>query len=290
MSEIGIFRRISIICAAWLATRNRIPRTYSVSNSTDCNSNFCMFELRYKDDSDLEEFLICEKPSWKGISGIGYSNNQRHAIWTEPCDPRPPSEGSDWIYGNISMPFSALGVFTTRFTRIYRAQSIIYNSILSYFFGEAIMLHFWMNIKERFSQGWFTVRFKFTPERMKILIKIVEWKRRELRDRKIRSLSTEFSHIELFTEIATFRAWGLSDHDRHLADLTFILDSLVSTGELDHGMNGRYLLNAQTLASISAYETDNRKERRSNWNNIWMISLTFVLAATAFLDLISCQP
>jgi hypothetical protein len=245
-----------------------------------------MFSLQYTEDPDLERFLVCERPKWKGISGLGFSNSQRHTIGTESSEARPPSEGIEWLQGNMSLPLNVLGNYTAQFTIVYGSQQIVYNSTLRYFFAELTLLHFWMDLKERVSQKIFKARFKFTPERMGILIQIVEWKREELRDRKINSLSAEFSHIALFTEIATLRAWGLSDHHRHLADLKFILDSLVSTGELNYGVNGRYSLNAQTLATISAYETDNRKERRSEANNKWMILLTFILAATAFFDLL----
>ncbi|NEX48499.1 hypothetical protein [Pseudotabrizicola algicola] len=285
MSEIGFFKKIAFIFAAWLATRNRIPQTYALDNSAGCKWNFCSLYLRFVDDPCFESFLVCERPSWKGLSGLGFSKVKDYPIGFDLSEPQSPSKGVSWIEGNMSLPFETIGNFNVEFNRIYGTKSIAYSSVWRYLWGELFHLHFWMDCTEVISRWWFKYRFDFTPERMNILIEIVEWKRRDLKSQRVRSLGSEFSHIELFTVIATWRAWSLSDHSRHLAELKFILDSLVSTGELSHEPNGRYTLNAKSLATISAYETDNRKQHRSERNNKLTLFLTFVLALAAILEL-----
>ncbi len=261
--------KMAIRFGAYLATRRPVPKSYSLSSGDKVEKNFTYFFTYFfltEDDLEATKFLVLEKPTPRGLIGRGW-----------------PQQGSTAVC--ICLPYHTIGERKFEIKRIYGTIEVKYTSLWSYIFGELTLRHIRQFFYEWIRQTSFNRSFRFSAERMDVLRKIVDWKRASLSEDVADDLSSSpFTHIYLYSEVFTNRAWGLDQPLRYLAELRFVLDSLVSSGELDY-RDHRYFLNGKALQTLSDFESENRRHRDlslSSWAITW---LTLVIAIASVVSL-----
>ena len=252
--------------AAIAATRKPIAERYSLSSSKSPNYNFTYLKLHEQGD-EQNDFLVLSRPKPNGLVGIG---------WPDGVTP-----GVD-----MCLPFTAISKPRYEISRIYKSVRITYHSPVRFLIGELTLAHKRLNWREFRTQRAFEKNFRFSSERMEILSKIVDWQRRARSNNIANSiLDNEFAPTSAYSEIYTQRAWLLEEKDRFLSELVFVLESLVSTGELrKSGIS--YKLNGSALSTLSKYEDSKRRFQAQERHNSAIKWLTLFIAASAVIQLL----
>ncbi len=260
-----LIQSVAFRIACKLATRKPVPQRYSLSNDPENRPDFTFFRFNAKDAESGYDFLATSVRE-EGIEGVFVgSKPEKH--------------------GDGCLKFDQIRDPSYEIARIFRTVAVKYETPIRYILGEVIQRHRLGYWREKRLQNSFNRNFRFRAERMSTLGDLVALHQRKMSDLKLLDFrDRDFDAMDAFTELYTDRVWGHPMTNKYLGEFEFILQSLVSSGELRFE-NHRYEVQGKALQTLSEYAEDQKRladQVRHNWIIVW---LTVVLALSALSQL-----
>jgi hypothetical protein len=130
-------------------------------------------------------------------------------------------------------------------------------------------------LRERIRQSIYNVSARFRHTRIDLLRRMIE---ADISHDNAYGRKT-FDSIFFFGDVYGLLAFGHPDQQKELRKFELLLDSLVSSGDLEKS-EGRYRLTGQALETISKYEAEERRHADNKLHNWLIFVLTAVIAGS----------
>jgi hypothetical protein len=189
-------------------------------------------------------YLELPQMGWKFLArselpGKGYTG----LLWLEDQDGRECTILHD--------AFEASGRIA-RIEHYYRANQFNYTSPVWFLVAQLIHRHSLSILRNRIFQGAYNHRTLIRADRIALLQYLVE--------QSLQTPGKHFDVISLGVQMHTIRWIFHPKREEHQAYLRLVLESLCVTGDIDR-VDGSFQVNPKALATLSAYENEERKHR-----------------------------
>jgi len=248
------------------AVKKPPPERYSLSAANRKNINYRTVTLKFEGKSGFE--MMVRNINYDGICGL---------VWDGERFENPICVSKSLLKHSSFQLWMVIG------TNQYR-----FSSPQSYLIAEWFKTALLRELRDRISQSRYNFRLKERNDRSKLLQDLValEMDRRGSEE-SFRYFDDEgLSHIDLFSKVYGNQIWGHANYLSYLAKFCFVLDSFVESGEVIKNANGRYTISPSSLRTLAKDAVDDQRHRDIQKQNQWIILLTFLLAASAIMDIV----
>lgn len=191
----------------------------------------------------------------------------------------------DEIDTQISLALAELSQYRIFFTHFFGSNAIRYGSLGEFWFSELSLLPHRMKWKASLGQWRFNLSTRFRRERIEVLREIVAvHMRKAQRENPLLFVPSSSSVVSLFADIYGPQVYAHPSFNRESATFRIILDSLVSSGDLEQCALHEFKLSPRSLVTIAEYEQSERRHRESVNLNRMLILLTMILTVSSVVD------
>lgn len=200
-------------------------------------------------------------------------------------------EGTIWLSDSqlvieLCKSLSDLAVLKVEVQRFFRGVNIKYTTALEFLLLDSIGWHRVQRLKAQISIWLYRRTIRFHRDRMDLLRALIGWRKAEALADGIFSVFSDdfFTSIDACSKLYSDNFFLLDDSEQLHIELKFLLDSLVSGGELEL-KNGRYRLLPRALVTLHRYDIEVQRHNDAVKAQRSLVLLTLVLAGVALLDL-----
>lgn len=251
------FRRILSVAAIRRSLKKKAPRRMPYASKND-------YYVCHVKSADGREILV-ESIDDKKLSGKLWRNQ----------------EFSD----EIEVDLSDFLDWSLDVTRFYGYVRVDYVGAGSFWIGESLFKPQRIWILEAITQRIYNAQFRFRDDRIEVLRKLaaIEIESAQQGNAFLHEPSSK-SIIQIATSFFGQRYFAYPRRNEVDARFRLLIESLAASGDLEKTNKHEFRFQPQALATLAAYEQDERRHMDSVRLNRWLVILTAVLALTALFS------